>query len=375
MATILVVEDEQSIRENICQFLELEAFQVLEAEDGVQGMQTASEQHPDLVICDVAMPNMDGYQLLLAIRQQPAISATPFIFLTARADRSFMRHGMELGADDYLTKPFTHAELLAAVRSRLDRHSTMVDAGNRALDDARVKLTHMITHELRTPLVSLITGQELMLRQVGQLSPGELQEMLHTLRLGSQRLRHVVEQLVFTAQIDLDVLNEADIQERGMVIGLWEVMTAAINTARGFAYRNRDAYIRFAERDRDAAVLCHIDALKHALAELVTNALNFSPSNGDIAVSQWEADGRVWISITDQGPGISSDQLESAKQAFRQIDRERQEQQGLGLGLPLSEKIIRMHGGALELSSVVGKGTQVVVNLPLTAEALPDQSV
>jgi DNA-binding response OmpR family regulator len=118
---VLVIEDEESIRENIIEILELEAFEVVGAENGLLGVEAARENLPDLIICDVTMPGLDGYEVLLELRQDPITASIPFVFLTARADRSFMRHGMELGADDYLTKPFRYREMLARVRALLRR--------------------------------------------------------------------------------------------------------------------------------------------------------------------------------------------------------------------------------------------------------------
>ncbi|NWG18619.1 MAG: response regulator [Chloroflexi bacterium] len=365
MSTILVIEDEQPIRENIVEFLNLEGYEVLEADDGLAGIEMVRQHQPDLVICDIAMPHLSGYDVLLKIREDSTVATTPFIFLTARADRTFMRHGMELGADDYLTKPFTEAELLAATRAQLKKHMLLQDADANELKRARRSLIRLITHELRTPLASLITTQDLITRQIGQLSAQELGEMLGALRSNSQRLRHVTEQIVFSTQLESGELNWQRINETGFRVQLWEIMTVAINLARSFAYRNRDGQIELHERDRVATIVCQMDALKHALAELITNALNYSPEDRSITISQWQADGRVWVTITDQGLGIPADQIARAMGDFQQINRESQEQQGLGLGLPLARRIIELHQGTMQLDSVIGKGTQITISLPM----------
>ncbi len=122
MTKILVIEDEPGIRGNILDLLDAEGFIVSGAENGRQGLRVIREgQIPDLIICDVMMPEVDGYGVLAELRKDPATSAIPFIFLTAKADRSDLRHGMELGADDFITKPFTRDDLLKAISSRLTR--------------------------------------------------------------------------------------------------------------------------------------------------------------------------------------------------------------------------------------------------------------
>jgi DNA-binding response OmpR family regulator len=125
MKKILVIEDEEPVRMNIVELLELEGFDVLEAENGRIGLRLAQTESPDLIISDANMPELDGYGVLSALRQNPKTVAIPFIFLTARAEKVDMRQGMRLGADDYLTKPFTLNELMHAVSSRLERHEAI----------------------------------------------------------------------------------------------------------------------------------------------------------------------------------------------------------------------------------------------------------
>ncbi len=121
MIQVLVIEDMDALREEIMDTLRFEGYEVLGAENGIKGVALATEHLPDVILCDVMMPQMDGYETLRILRQQPSTAMIPFIFLTAKADKSDMRHGMELGADDYLTKPFTVAELLGAIQGRLQK--------------------------------------------------------------------------------------------------------------------------------------------------------------------------------------------------------------------------------------------------------------
>ncbi|AYA36796.1 response regulator [Hymenobacter oligotrophus] len=145
MKTILLIEDNDLIRENTAEILELAGYHVLTAENGKIGVEKALASRPDLVICDIMMPVLDGYGVLNIFNQNPQLAGIPFIFLTAKTERSDMRKGMELGADDYLTKPFDEAELLSAVTGRLNRfkhlkpeYDLQSESGlNEFLDDAR----------------------------------------------------------------------------------------------------------------------------------------------------------------------------------------------------------------------------------------------
>ncbi len=130
MKKILVIEDEPIVRSNILELLEGEDYDAVGAENGVIGAMSAREHLPDLIICDVMMPELDGYGVLTALRQDPATATIPFIFLTAKADKVDLRQGMELGADDYLTKPFTADELLGAIASRFAKQAAVMQQYN-----------------------------------------------------------------------------------------------------------------------------------------------------------------------------------------------------------------------------------------------------
>jgi DNA-binding response OmpR family regulator len=117
MTTILAIEDERDVRENLQEILELEGFDVLTAENGKIGLKMAIEQKPDLIICDVMMPELDGYGVITALRQNPSAIEIPFIFLSAKSTNEDRDKGLRLGANDYLTKPFTPKDICKAIES------------------------------------------------------------------------------------------------------------------------------------------------------------------------------------------------------------------------------------------------------------------
>jgi anti-anti-sigma factor len=149
MTTILAIEDEPKIRENIQEILELEGFNVLTAENGKIGMQLALEHHPDLIICDVMMPELDGYDVLVTLRQDPSTIKIPFIFLSAKAAKADFRKGMSLGADDYLTKPFTPRELREAISTRLEKQTMMMARYAQELERAMGSSARSVSPQLQ----------------------------------------------------------------------------------------------------------------------------------------------------------------------------------------------------------------------------------
>jgi len=125
---ILVVDDERMLRESICTLLDLYGFKAMGAENGIQAKQLIHEFNPDLLLCDVKMPQMDGYEFLNAVRQGSSGIGLPFIFMSAKVEKDDIRKGMNLGADDYLTKPFIKEDLLKAINTRLERYNNMKTA-------------------------------------------------------------------------------------------------------------------------------------------------------------------------------------------------------------------------------------------------------
>jgi DNA-binding NarL/FixJ family response regulator len=137
MTTILLIEDNASFRKNIAQILTIEGFEVITAEDGRAGLERVREHLPNLIICDIMMPLIGGYDVLAKLRADATTASVPFIFLTAKGEMHDLRHGMSLGADDYLAKPVDSVELLEAVRTRLERHAQQRRTFAPCFDDAR----------------------------------------------------------------------------------------------------------------------------------------------------------------------------------------------------------------------------------------------
>lgn len=373
MVRVLVIEDEATLLEDMVELLKLEGYDARAAEDGVIGIEIAYSWTPDIIICDLMMPRMNGFEVLTQLRADAATALTPFIILTALGDQELRHQARLAGADDFVTKPFTTHELVETIQARLYRHA-MINAGaEHRLELARTQLVRMVTHELRTPLISINTVVEVLSRQLGQLTPAETQELLDTIMVGSRRLTHRVEQLVFITQLDAGVLTRESMILEGLEMRMWELLVAANNLARRFAYQMQPGVtVNLQERDREASVICNPYALKQALAELIANALTFTPANTEVNITLWRRDETILISVTDKGMGIPQDKLSLALEAFQQIDRDKREQQGMGIGLWLAQRLIVVHGGTLDIRSVDGKGTQVIIRLPVTGTAIGD---
>jgi signal transduction histidine kinase len=373
--TILIIEDDLALLQLTQHGLELDGFHVITALDGAAGIHTAKEHLPDLIVCDLKMPGVGGYDVLRSLRAYEPTSMIPIIFLTGDLNPRTQREGMELGADDFLTKPIDLPKLLAAINSQLQKYEHLKAAQlaeQRNLEQARQRLSLMIAHELRTPLMAIDMVQEMLSMGWEGLSRDEVELLLVSLRKGTRRLNHLIEQMVLLTQVETGVLNYSLITQFGMGIRLGELLNNAIELARRFDTRRQDAEIIIKEQTADLTVRCDPSSLQHALAEIISNAMTFSPPNGTVLISQWLRDNEYWITISDRGRGMTQQEKVLAMQDFQQIDRESREQQGIGMGLPLSKRIVEVHKGRLEINSVPDKGTQVVIVLPaIASEVFP----
>jgi DNA-binding response OmpR family regulator len=356
MTTILVIEDEREIRGNISETLVLNGYEVFEAEDGPEGIDLARQQRPDLVICDVMMPDMDGYQVLASLRHDSMTATLPFIFLTARVDRASMRQGMGLGADDYITKPFSARDLLEAVEARLSRREAMTRAASLELEGVRDDLIQTIAERTQRPLASVNLALTMINQQFSQLSSAELVDLVETASSGSRYLSRQIEQMVLLSRLNTGKLRPDSIGTANYRAMLRDVWMAAMNRAREANTARDDVTIQVDEQGRGARVICDLEALRHALAEVIGNAIQVSPQGGVVQLAQWIEDDQVWFSVSDAGPGMAPRQIQAALEG---------DPHGIGLGLRLAARILEAHRGGLGIHSAPGEGTVVGIWLPL----------
>ena len=203
MQKILVIDDDELVCEMIATSLQMEGFETIRAFDGTLGVEAARIHLPDLIVCDVVMPNLDGYGTLKALREKPATATIPFIFLTGQAAKSDMRQGMVLGADDFLTKPVMIAELVAAIRTRLQKQNLAKQETERKLDELRLNLSLSLPHEIRTPLSGIIGFAEVLRDDVKSLGAEEISEMAKIILKSATRLGHMVENFLTYAQLEM----------------------------------------------------------------------------------------------------------------------------------------------------------------------------
>src|SRR2546423_3480966 len=203
MKKILIIDDEEWLREMVQLALAQKGYDVVEAGNGSIGVEVAQKELPDLILCDVNMQKMDGYGTLSSLRNEGSTAAIPFILMTGLADNAGMRHGMELGADDYLPKPFTIDALYAAVEARLKKSQTIREEAEKKLADLRDNISLMLPHELRTPLNGILAYGEILAADAPTMSTAEIADMGKVIHDSGKRLERLIENFLIYAQIEL----------------------------------------------------------------------------------------------------------------------------------------------------------------------------
>ena len=361
MKRILVIDDEKWLREMVHLALALKGFEVSEAEDGTAGVDKARKEMPDLILCDVNMEGLDGYSTLSSLRNEPTTAAIPFILMTGLADNAGLRHGMELGADDYLPKPFTLEELHAAVGARLKKAQALRQEAEKKLADLRANISLMLPHELRTPLNGILAYGEILAAEAGTLPAKEVAEMGQVIRDSGKRLERLIENFLIYAQIELlgtDPQRVSLLRQKQTSFPAKLIEERARVQAHA-AKREDDLVLDLAGQ----AVPMSEDYLARIVDELVQNAFKFSDHGKRVSVTLSGLPNGVVLSVTDQGRGFSTEHITKVG-AYMQFERKMHEQQGLGLGLVIAKRLAELHGGTLSIQSERGTTTTVAVKLP-----------
>jgi signal transduction histidine kinase len=361
---ILVIEDEEDLRTSIAEMLEFEGIACVVAQNGKVGIQLARNILPDLIICDIMMPDMDGYAVLSDLRSDPLTANIPFIFLTAKADRSSLRYGMELGADDYLTKPFTSDELMAAINMRLEKKASFVREYTRQADDLRHALIHSLPHELRTPLAGILGGAEMLLSDSIVVADEELVGLARMVLDCGKRLQRQVENYLFYAQLQIIRFDKARLAtlETARTDGAGTLIRDIAESKAVSLDRRSDLVLNV----KDGTVLIAAENLAKLVEEIVDNAFKFSNPGSRVSVSAAIKEDDYVLSVSDNGRGMSVEQIKNVG-ALMQFGRKLYEQQGAGLGLAIVKLLIELHGGELSIQSESDRGTRVRAKLPRTA--------
>jgi two-component system, sensor histidine kinase and response regulator len=370
---ILVVEDNEALLTILQDILLQEGYAVDAVSGAALALKVMEGVRPDLIVSDIVMPNMDGYAFCERVRARPEWAAIPFIFVSAKTDKDDVLKAKELGAEDYIVKPFGRDELVLAVRARIKRAQAIRQSMDAEFERLRQEITRVLSHELRTPLSILLLHTEPGLEQIGSLGPERLSELLTGIRQGAQRLNRLSEDLLLLVALDTGQAAQEHARDAKVRDDLGSIIE---NTVAHYQPQAAAQAVTVQVKIANdlSVVRLHESGFTDALARLLHNAIKFSSMPGQrVTVSAQSVEGGVEVAVADQGIGITPEELPHIFERFRETNHNGVEQQGCGVGLAIARGLIGLHGGQIRVESAPGQGSVFTIRLPSVAGARSEQ--
>ncbi|MBV5314400.1 MAG: hybrid sensor histidine kinase/response regulator [Prolixibacteraceae bacterium] len=363
-ACILIVDDNPINLRIFGHILREENYLIVEARDGHVALELLETISPDLVLLDVMMPGIDGFEVCQTIKSNPIHSAVPVIFLSARNDVSDIVKGFESGAIDYLAKPFNKSELLVRLKTHLDFKFTrdeLVRTTNHLmeLNELKNRLFSIIGHDLRSPLSNVKMTVDFIQRKIINPSGPEFDETIQDLAKSTDEMFFLLENLFGWARSQSGVIDIA--AER---IVLRELLESVFLF---FLNKLKDKQIVINNQvDPSVHVWADASMIKSVLRNLISNAIKYSFRGGQIDISAHRSEGQVQINVIDSGVGIDSEiqpQLFSSSKLCQTYGTENES--GSGIGLMLCKDFATKNNGNVEFESIKGQGSRFSLTLPI----------
>jgi two-component system, sensor histidine kinase and response regulator len=368
MTRILLVEDEVVLREEVASWLRLEGYETIEAGDGQTAVEIALREPVDLIISDITMPGLDGYGMLLELNSHPSTMHIPFIFVTARATYEDVRKGMDSGADDYITKPFTHPELLQAVQTRLIKKASQHEKFRHEIDQwhhafehereqrqLRSKLVAMFSHDFRNPLSSILSSNSLLRDYWSRMDDEKRIAHFNSIEASARQLLQMLDDLLVVSQIE-----SGSLAYKPQMINIGSFFQRIIED---FQSIHRETHQIVYENPQNLVVMADERLLRQIATNLISNAIKYSPP-GTIGVALVQQENSLIFSVQDNGIGIPEADQERLFSAFQRASNVG-DVAGTGLGLAIVKEAAELHGGTIDLKSKQGVGTIIRVRFPL----------
>lgn len=345
---ILIVDDLPLNVEIIHNFL-TDNYVLADANSGQEALEILPLFKPDLVLLDIKMPGIDGYEVCRRIRQEERYSFIKIIMVSALSNEHERLKGYEVGADDYVTKPFVEEELQAKVRVflRLKRAEE--------IDRLKTDILHLFSHETRTPLNAII-GLTSLLRQDNSLSE-DTRSTIGMIEESGLQLHKFIEKTMFLCEL------KSTPSMRSSSESLISCLSDVIKTFKESASLKNLSFKL--EVDKDCYLKADWEMLHKAFDYVIDNAVKYSPEGGTIRIRQETSKQSIIIKISDQGEGIPHDWIDKIFDEFAVRDIIHH-QQGQGLSLAISKYVLELHGGFISVENTSDKGTTFAISFPLT---------
>jgi two-component system sensor histidine kinase/response regulator len=364
--TILVVDDSHEANRVLCVLLGNEGFQVKSAYGGEEALEMIFHDPPDLVVLDVMMPELDGLEVLRWIRTNPETLELPVIMVTALGDTQDVIQGLELGANDYLTKPPQFEILLARVRTQLklkrlqdQRREDILRL--QALDAMKDKFLQIAAHDLRNPLNNIVMSTELLDEhkdEFAQIDP-EFKQILTMVRAAVRMMQSIINDF-----LDLQAIESGQLELHRERLSLNGVIEQVIFQFGSYADQ-KAVDVQADLADDLPECFADPDRLMQIASNLIGNAIKYSHQGGSVTVSSRSRDGRLRVEVQDDGPGIPEEEMPLLFTSFARLSNQPTGgEKSSGVGLSIARQLVELHGGEIGAESTSGVGSTFWFEIP-----------
>ena len=356
---VLVIDDEETMRDSCSQILLKTNFRVETAEDGMVGLQKIKDFGPDLVLVDLKMPGISGFDVLERLKSlDPHIIP---IVITGYATIDSAVEAMKKGAYDFLPKPFSPEELRIIIRRAYERRKLLIEAETLRKEKKLLEehFITMVSHQLRSPLIAIQQYFEVILSEIVGPVDEKIKEMIFKARDRMEGLLHLINDW-----LDLSRINQGQIVDKFKTLDIQKTLGAVFEFMRPLAQESSVA-LEMTRTPGSVLVLGDEETLEQVFTNLISNAIKYNKPGGRVQVSLKESSGFIAVEVEDTGIGIGKEHLPFIFDQFYQVSRGRGEKiKGTGLGLSIAKKIVEAHNGTLDVSSEPGVGSTFTVCLP-----------
>ncbi len=361
LRTILVIDDDLPMLLGLKTLFERNGFKVSSCKNSLSGIAMAKDLLPDLIVCDIMMPLMDGFSVKEELASDPHTQDIPFLFLSARSSQTDKLKGLEGGADDYITKPFDPRELVARINAIFRRqdidHQEAAQEKDVEIDHIKTEISNNISHELRTPMTQILMSLEMVLREKYD-DPEELKWFVETALSQSHRLNAAIDDLTFLNSYDLG--HHCGLRQKIDIQNDFKLCIAQ----RQELYKDKNLKTEI-KIEKEIVIHAPRREFRQAINHLVDNSLKFAPPMTCILINlAANGNGGCILTVTDYGLGIPTDLHEKVFERYYQVSQgDTRAYGGLGIGLTIARLIARSLNGDVKILPVA-TGFSVQMILP-----------
>ena len=362
MKTILIVEDNEFIRNEINDIFTMENYNVIEAPNGLEGYIKATNNLPDIIVSDIMMPFLNGFEMYKKLKSNRITENIPIIFLSALSSKEDIRKGMNFGADDYLTKPIIPDDLILATENKLKKYSKFENK----IENLKIDITNVLYHELNTPLNGIIGFSDYLKTRLNEISKKDIQHIVDNIYLSGIRLHKLVNKYLCFAELKMKSTEKNKIKDlrKSLPIEIRKIINEIISSE--FC---KDRIEDFVIKMSDKKVKIDSKMLKKVFEELIENAIKFSSKGNKIYIKSINEKENFIISVKNEGKGLTQNQINKIGD-FCQFDKKTLAQNGSGIGLSIVKLGANIYNFSVNFESVRGKSftASIIINNKLIAK-------